>query len=136
MSYVEQVFLEILGRHADQEGKEAYTRAILEGRLRREDLPMILRQSREYMEKVARPMEEVRLQVPVNVDVRVSEDLFVQALMRSKTFWESIKPKLDLGRYLEEELGEEWMNFQKWFYAEKPTLKQFVKKLGEVMKTA
>jgi len=135
MSYVEQLFLEILGRHADQEGKEAYTRAILEGRIRREDLPTILKQSREYMEKV-KPMEGVRLQVPVNVDVRVSEDLFVQALIRSKTFWDKIKPRLDIGEYLEEELGEEWVNFQKWFYSERPTMKQFAKKLEEVVEGA
>jgi len=42
MKYVEKCYLEVLGRHADQEGKEAYTKAILEGRIRKEDLPDIL----------------------------------------------------------------------------------------------
>jgi len=109
MRYVEDTYMKVLGRHADQEGKEAYTRAILEGRLRREDLPLIL----------------------VNVDVRISEDLFVQALMRSKTFWEKIKPRLDIGEYLEEGLGERWKELQLWFYSERPTLKKFIKKLSE-----
>jgi len=54
MSYIESIYLEVLGRHADQEGKEVYTGHVLAGRLKREDLPKILRESKEYKEKIGR----------------------------------------------------------------------------------
>jgi len=104
MRYVEQCYLEVLGRHADDEGKQAYTRAILEGRIRREDLPEILRRSPEYRMRFPEKFKEekrVKLQVPVDVNVRVSEDMFVQALMRSGTYWQKIKPMLNLAKKLE-----------------------------------
>ena len=94
MRYVEQTYMKVLGRHADQEGKEAYTKAILTGQLRREDLPALLKRSPEYIQKV--PSERVKIQVPVSVDVHLTEEVFLEALKRSKTYWEIIKPKLDL----------------------------------------
>jgi len=104
MRYVEQQYLEVLGRHADDTGKQAYTRAILEGRIRREDLPEILRRSPEYRMRFPEKFkaeEKVRLQVPVDVHVRVTEDMFVDALMRSETYWQKIKPKLRLANKFE-----------------------------------
>lgn len=50
-SYVEKCYLEILGRHADEKGKEIYTQHILNGRIKREDLPTILKESEEYKRK-------------------------------------------------------------------------------------
>lgn len=133
MQYVENTYMKVFGRHADQEGKEAYTAAIVEGRMRREDLAEILKRSPEYVQKAQAGMESIRLQVPVNVDVKVSEDLFIQALSRSETYWGKIKPRLDLGAFIEQSLGEEqWKSLQKWFYAEKPNLQQFLRKLAEV----
>jgi len=99
MSYVEQCYLEILGRHADTSGKAAYTNAILAGKIRREDLPAILKSSDEYKQKFGMPEpegERVNVSVPVNVDVRVGEDSFLRALMKSRTYWEKIRPKLEL----------------------------------------
>jgi len=159
MHYVEETYKEVLGRHADDAGKEGYTKAILEGRLRREILPILLRQSEEYQAKflwrsavplqipqaqiptVPLPLgpaapseagETVRMPVPVNVDVRLTETLFVDALRRSK-IWAQVKPRLDLGSWLEGELGAEgWRRLQEWFYGETPTLERFRKKLGEL----
>jgi len=51
MRYVEQCYLQVLGRHADQGGKENYMRLIQEGKIRREDLPNILRSSPEWKER-------------------------------------------------------------------------------------
>ena len=137
MMYVEQTYMKVLGRHADQEGKEAYTRAILKGGLSREDLPLILKQSPEYVEKVARPPaaggEAVKIQVPVEAQIRLTEDLFIEAMMKSDTYWLGIKPKLDMGSLIQKSLDDEvWQNLQEWFYKEKPVLKQFVEKLKEV----
>ena len=137
MMYVEQTYMKVLGRHADQEGKEAYTRAILKGGLSREDLPLILKQSPEYAEKVVRPAavggEAVKIQVPVEAQIRLTEDLFIEAMMKSDTYWLGIKPKLDMGSLIQKSLDDEvWQNFQEWFYKEKPVLKQFVEKLKEV----
>lgn len=52
MSYIENIYLKVLGRHADQEGKEVYADHILSGRVKQEELPNILKESREYKEKV------------------------------------------------------------------------------------
>jgi len=132
MQYVENIYMQLLGRHADQPGKEAYTKAILEGRLRREDLPQLLKQSAEYLSKVGGPMEAVKIKVPVDVKVKLNETLIVEALSKSKTFWTVIKPKLDLGNFLEVALEEEYPKFVRWFYTEKPDLKQFIEKLIQI----
>jgi len=51
MSYVEEQYLTILGRNADDIGKHNYTQAILSGQVQREDLPTILMNSDEYRQK-------------------------------------------------------------------------------------
>jgi len=133
MKYVEKCYLEVLGRHADQEGKEAYTKAILEGRIRKEDLPDILRRSREYIEKEGIAPERVRIQIPVNVDIGVTPEMFVEALRRSTVFWIEIKPLLDVGKFIKKQLGDEWRDFEKWFYQNrgKISLVDFIEKLKE-----
>jgi len=131
MGFVEDTYMKVLGRHAEQEGKEYYTKIIVEGQMPREALPEVLKRSQEYQQKVAQAgMEEVKMQVPISVNVKVSEDLFIQALMKSEIFWRQIKPRLDLGKFIELSLGEEeWKKFVEWFYAEKPELREFLKKL-------
>jgi len=52
MAYVEEQYLKILGRNADDTGKQAYTEAIIQGKISREDLPEILRTSEEYKQKI------------------------------------------------------------------------------------
>lgn len=51
MAYVEEQYLKILGRNADDLGKEEYTKAILGGHMKREDLINILMKSEEYCQK-------------------------------------------------------------------------------------
>ncbi|MCW4051226.1 MAG: DUF4214 domain-containing protein [Candidatus Bathyarchaeota archaeon] len=136
MKYVEKTYIELLGRHADQAGKEYYTNAILEGLLRREDLPDIIKQSLEYQQKVAETPsiqgERIRIPVPVNVDLQITEGIFLEALKRSNVYWLGIKPKIDIGGFVLDSLEpEEKEEFLKWFYEKEPTLKQFVKKLSE-----
>jgi hypothetical protein len=48
--YIEQAYLEVLGRHADEQGKATYAKLIREGKLPREQLPVVLKQSQEYLE--------------------------------------------------------------------------------------
>jgi len=100
MEYVEKCYLEVLGRHADTGGKISYTNEILTGRIKREDLPKTLMLSEEYKLKFGgvseKEGERVSVAVPVNVDVRVTEDSFLKAIMKSKTYWEKIRPKLEL----------------------------------------
>lgn len=137
MRFVEQTYLDVLGRHADQKGKEAYTRAILADQLRREDLPAVLRQSPEYQERFqeeARGEERVRMPVPVNVDIRISEDLFERALMRSKVYWERIKPRLDLAKFIESQVRNKDKLYE-WFYSNRAdlSLKQLLRKIEGLM---
>jgi len=134
MRFVEDCYMKVLGRHADQPGKEAYTKAILEGKIRREDLPDVLKRSLEYQEKVG-GLESVRVKVPINVDVRMNEAIILDALRRSKTYWEIVKPKLDIGTLVKESLSdEEWRNFLIWFYKTEPNFHQFIAKLRALEK--
>ena len=135
MRYVEQTYIEVLGRHADQAGKEAYSNAILTGQLKREDLPGLIKRSPEYLQKV--PGERVKMQVPVSVDVHITEEIFLEAMKKSQTYWKIIKPKMDIGSFVLNSLNdapegkEEFLN---WFYANKEEVKlqDFYRKLMEV----
>lgn len=105
MSYVEECYKKVLGRHADDRGKEHYTRLILAGHIRRQDLPQILMSSQEYAEKFPElapkpttPTEQVQIPVPINVQVGLSEDHFIRAMMRSDVWWKEIKPKFDFAK--------------------------------------
>jgi len=51
MTYVEEQYLKILGRNADDMGKQHYTNAILRAEISKEDLPKILMNSEEYKQK-------------------------------------------------------------------------------------
>lgn len=98
MAYVERCFLEVLGRHADDPGKKAYTNAIIKGEIMREALPLILRRSDEYKRRFperVKEVEKVRIPVPVDVDVKVTQEHFVKALKKSKLYSTQIKPKLE-----------------------------------------
>jgi hypothetical protein len=139
MRYVEETYMRVLHRHADQAGKEFYAKAILEGRLKRGDLPEVLKGSREYAAKFggipeaeAAPPETVKVQVPVNVEVRLTEGLLVEAMRRSGTWWR-LKPRLDVGGFLEAELGEEgWKLLLERFYGKPDAkLRDFLKWLEE-----
>jgi len=122
-NYVTRCYFQVLGRHPDEEGKNHYTRMILEGRLKKEELPAVLRQSTEFKQKFGgvpapalRPAEAVKIQVPVSVNVQVSEDLFLEALKRSDVYWESIKPKMDVGEFILNGLRRK-KEFLDWFYS-------------------
>lgn len=51
MKFVEESFLKILGRHADDEAKVRYTEAIMKGEVKRDELEGILKESEEYKER-------------------------------------------------------------------------------------
>jgi intein/homing endonuclease len=120
-NFVAQMYFEVLGRHPDEEGKRQYVEALLAGRITKEQLPQILMQSPEYLQKIGAPVgqvESVRMPVPVNVDVQISEGLFLEALRRSKTYWNTIKPQIDLGRFILGGLKKK-DEFLRWFYNNK-----------------
>lgn len=139
MKYVENVYLEILGRHAEQEGKEIYAKAIMAGQIRREDLPEILKQSREYQQKVEEPPsiqgETIRIPVPVNVDIQMTPKFILEAMKKSDSYWWEIKPMMDLGGFILDSLKEP-EEFLKWFYTnrEEATPQDFFSKLMEVIR--
>ena len=121
-NYVTRCYYQVLGRHPDAEGLRNYADAILSGRLKREVLPDILKASREYRKKMGEPPigreERVRLQVPVDVDIRISEADFVKALRKSDVYWRTIKPRLDLGKFVETFVKDK-EEFYQWFYKNK-----------------
>jgi len=99
---VRKIYFQVLGRHPDREGLEHYTKMVLEGKVKLEDLPRLFKLSPEYMEKFgAAPPESVRMQIPVHVDIGVTPEVFVEAMKRSTVFWEQIKPLFTLARKFE-----------------------------------
>ena len=135
MGFVEDTYMKVLSRHADQPGKEMYAAAIIQGKLKREDLPELLKKSPEYQEKEAGPTENVKLQVPVDVNIRVTEAIIIEALGRSKTWATIIKPRLDVGIFFELALGpEKWNGFLSWFYKNQPSPKEALTELKRTLK--
>ena len=109
---------------------------LIEGQIKREDLPGLLKTSPEYRQKVV-PGEHVKVQVPISVDVHITEDIFFDALKKSGTYWEIIKPKMDIGGFIFDSLKEP-EEFLKWFYTnkEEATPQDFFDKLMEVIRSS
>lgn len=133
MRFVEETYRKVLGRDADQEGKQAYTQAILAKEIQREQLPTILLHSKEHVEK-ASDTQTMKIQVPVDVTIKVNEEVIVQTLMKSDAWTGEIKPKLDLGTFFQLALGpEKWKEFLFWFYKTLPGLEETVDKLRSMI---
>ncbi len=116
--YIRKMYFKILGRHPDRGGLEYYKKAILEGLIRKEDLPKLLMSSSEYKEKFALERESVRVQIPVNVDVQLNDEIVMQALMKSRVWFDKIKPYLDIGRFILDNIVDR-DRFISWFYRNK-----------------
>lgn len=132
-NYVTRCYFQILGRHPDEHGKANYVKSIMEGRMKQDELPNILKQSLEYHEKFGPPTgvaEKIRINIPVDVDVRISEDLLERALSRSRMYWDVIRPRFDLSKFLESFIrhGDKKL-FYDWFYANRPIITP--RKIGE-----
>jgi len=113
MRYVEETYKSVLGRHADDRGKQHYTALILSKQIRREDLPRIFMMSTEFTEKFPEmapkpptPTQHVQLPLPVNVQVGLSEEHVERALMRSDIYWKVFKPRLDFAKKWEEVIAK------------------------------
>jgi hypothetical protein len=133
---VARTYFQLLGRHPDEEGKRQYVDAILSGRITEDQLPQILMRSPEYLQKSGGPVgqpENVKVQIPVSVNVQVSEGLLLEALQRSKLYWDTIKPQMDLGKFILGGLRRK-SEFLKWFYANRGevSLKEFSERLSEM----
>ncbi|GAH85675.1 unnamed protein product, partial [marine sediment metagenome] len=100
-NFVTRAYFQVLGRHPDQEGKDFYVQQLLAGETKPEDVIAALQRSPEFMQKarLVGPIESVPIQVPVNVNVQISEGLFLEALKKSKMYWDIIKPKMDIGDF-------------------------------------
>jgi SAM-dependent methyltransferase len=94
MRYIEQKYLELLGRHADQAGKEAYTQAIISGKMHKNELEQLLIGSEEYQSKVGGDVTDVEvipIQFPVTVNVGIPPELIMEALKQSSTYKDIIE---------------------------------------------
>ena len=122
MRFIEQTYLEVLGRHADTKGKTDFAELIVSGKLNRAQLAEVLKASPEYKERFPeKEAEDIMLEVPMDLKVHLTWPLFVKALTRSKLLKEKVRPRLDLGRFIEEGLADPEA-FYKWFYENRATL--------------
>jgi len=123
-NYVTRCYFQVLGRHPDAAGKEHYTQLILSGEMDREDLPTELRKSPEFKQKFAPtgPVERVKMQVPVDVNIKFTEDLIVEVMKRSGIYWESFKPKIDVGGFILSKIKKK-DELLKWFYENKDNMR-------------
>lgn len=114
--YVEEVYKEVTGAEITEDDKNRLADLILTGQVRREQLPtLIQRYRKEILVPPSARGEKVRLPVPVDVDVHVTDELFLKALIKSKTYWAKIKPRMDLGKFIEEQVWDK-ERFHQWFY--------------------
>jgi len=127
--YVRKVYFQVLGRHPDRPGLEFWKRQILEGKVRKEDLPRIFMASPEYREKFGIP---IQLPTVGPVQIRLRPEDFIRILARNPIFFESIKPALDIGKFILNNIKNR-DEFLKWFYMKKPyiTLEELMQKIRE-----
>lgn len=77
--------------------------------------------------------EYVSVQPRVNVNIEINDEVFVNALRKSRFYWETVKPRLDLAAFLEKYMVNP-KEFYLWFYStriETLTLKDILEKLKE-----
>lgn len=115
VDWITRCYLQVLGRHPDPEGLNYWKRRIMVGQTPMHELPKYLMASDEYRKKVGGE-ESVRINVPVNVDIRLTEDMIIQAMMKSRVWFEKIKPRLDLAREIERFAGEQASQMYEEFY--------------------
>ena len=122
--------MKILGRPADFEAKTAYANAILNKNIDKDKLADLLMQSSEYILKA--PVEQIKMPVPVKVDVGLNEQIIIGALQRSNIYWTDLRPKLDIGDFVYKKLEHLWLKVQEWFYENRNTmsLRDFIEKLS------
>lgn len=123
---ITRLYFEVFGRHPDEAGKAFYVERILKGEMDSDAIVAALMTSEEYLllsGKSRREIEQVKVKVPVNVTVNITEDTFVEALKRSGTYWERIKPKIDIGNHLIGTLkNAKRKEFLEWYYKNHTTM--------------
>jgi len=118
MRFIEEAYIEVLGRNADQSGKEYYTKMILDGKIGRDQLKEIMKESPEYQRAQASTdvKEWTQIQIPVKVNIGITEALYVEALKKTGYYWEEVKPMLDVGHDIITKVPDP-QQFALWFYA-------------------
>jgi len=114
VDWITKCYLKVLGRHPDPEGLEYWKRRIMVGQTPMHELPKYLMASEEYRRKIEGE-EVVRLNVPIDVNIKLNENVILQALSHSKLWFEKIKPRLDLAREIDR-LVKERDKFYEEFY--------------------
>lgn len=118
-NYITRMYFEVLGRHPDEAGKQAYLQSIMKGQMRRDQLRDALMASPEYAKRrqvYPGVTDEQKINIPVNVKLDLNERIFIDAMRKSKVWWEGVKPKLDLGAKLVEGLQVQKQPFIDWMY--------------------
>lgn len=113
VDHVKALYLRIVGEEMPEEDLKQLVSAIIQGKIKKENLPRVFEDYRIQVKP--KGAEKVRVAVPVDVDVRVTEDLFERALLKSKLYWTKIKPRIDLGKALEDIVWDV-PKFHRWFY--------------------
>jgi len=91
-AYVEQQYLNLLGRKADEKGAQLYVDSIIAGTVKRENLPTILMNSEEYQQKHT-PTVKTKQKMPLKPfgDFIFYEQDWLQKLFKTLEFVGSVK---------------------------------------------
>jgi hypothetical protein len=108
--YITDGYVDVLKRLPDKDGLEGYMKLILSGRLPREQLAAVLRQSAEGKKAVAPEAENIRVDLPITAVLHLTDDWLSKTLQNSKTWRERWQPPLDVGRFVESQLGKPFMD--------------------------
>lgn len=118
--YVTKTYLTTLGRYPDNSGKEFYMLQILNGRLKRETLPLGLLMAESRVDELVEKKEQATVRIVLDATVVVNENM-MKTLAISGDIWNRVKPNIDLGKALEETLSNP-KEFYQWFYRDKQTI--------------
>ena len=139
---IRQAYLGVLQRKADPQGLAFYMKAIKTGALAKAMLADEMSKSYEYRAKHPQPPgqeaavegEEMAVVVPLSATIRLTDEWMMKVLTSSRTWKDKYLPRLEVGRFLDEQLGEE---FIKAFYDHKAkgdlTLETFVNSIFAVV---
>ena len=139
---IRQAYLGVLQRKADPQGLAFYMKAVRSGALPKEMLANEMGKSDEYRAKHPQAPgqeavvegEELPVVVPLSATIRLTDEWMMKVLTSSRTWKDKYLPRLEVGRFLDEQLGEE---FFKAFYEHKAkgdlTLETFVNSIFAIV---
>jgi len=137
--FVERTYEKVRGRGLDKDTADYYVGQLLGGKIAAADFANLLRESPGFKDAYPdgavpkKPVlpEVIPVQVPTDIKVNLTEEIITKVIVQSRTYTERIKPTMDVGRYIQENVSSEfWRVFYEQREAGSLTFELFCKMLA------